>query len=63
MSDLKCVKSNEQVLDAISLFLGNRDDVRQRLLVRLNEIRTKLESSKYFKQHEVSTKTILSLRF
>lgn len=55
MSDLKCVKSNEQVLDAISLFLGNRDDVRQRLLVRLNEIRTKLESSKYFKQHEVST--------
>lgn len=55
MSDLKCVKSNEQVLDAISLFLGNRDDVRQRLLVRLNEIRTKLESSTYFKQHEVST--------
>ncbi|XP_054270172.1 inositol-trisphosphate 3-kinase homolog isoform X2 [Macrosteles quadrilineatus] len=59
VTDLKCVKSDAQVLDAISLFLGNREDVRQRLLVRLNEIRTKLESSKYFKQHEVVGSSLL----
>lgn len=59
VTDLKCVKSDEEVLNAISLFLGNREDVRQRLLTRLHEIRVKLESSKYFKQHEVVGSSLL----
>ncbi|XP_046680700.1 inositol-trisphosphate 3-kinase homolog isoform X1 [Homalodisca vitripennis] len=59
VTDLKCVKSDAQVLDAISLFLGNREDVRQRLVARLNDIRTKLETSKYFRQHEVVGSSLL----
>lgn len=61
VTDLKCVKSDEEVLDAISLFLGNREDVRQRFLTRLIEIRTKLEASKYFKIHEVVGSSLLLL--
>lgn len=54
VTDLKKVKSTQEVNDTLSLFLGNREDIRQRLVTRLIEIRAKLEQSQYFKTHEVS---------
>lgn len=59
VTDLKRVKSSEEVVSAMSLFIGNRDDVRLRLVLRLSEIRSKLEQSKYFKHHEVVGSSIL----
>lgn len=59
VTDLKRVKNSEDVLDAMSLFLGNREDARQRLVTRLTDIRSKLEQSKYFTQHEVVGSSIL----
>lgn len=53
VTDLKKVKSSQEVSDTLSLFLGNREDIRQRLATRLAEIRTKLEQSHYFRTHEV----------
>lgn len=54
VTDLKTVKSNEEVNNTLALFLGDRHDIKQRLIVRLNEIRSKLDRSHYFKTHEVS---------
>ncbi|XP_075220169.1 inositol-trisphosphate 3-kinase-like protein [Lycorma delicatula] len=59
VTDLKRVKSSDEVISAMSLFIGNRGDVRLRLLARLQEIRSKLEQSKYFKHHEVVGSSIL----
>lgn len=62
VTDLKKVKSSSEVSDTLSLFLGNREDIRQRLVTRLIEIRAKLEQSQYFKTHEVSARSNISLR-
>lgn len=53
VKDLKKVKSRQEVLDTMALFLNGREDVRQRLLKRLSEIRSKFEQSQYFQKHEV----------
>lgn len=53
VTDLKKVKSREEVIQTLELFLGAREDVRQRLLKRVCEIRTKIEQSEYFQTHEV----------
>lgn len=53
VTDLKTVKSREEVLNTLELFLSGKEDVRQRLLNRLCEIRRKIEHSEYFKTHEV----------
>ena len=54
VTNLKKVKSRKEVLVTLSLFLAGREDARKRFLVRLNEIRSKLEESAYFQRHEVS---------
>uniref|UniRef100_A0A1B6D9K3 Kinase n=1 Tax=Clastoptera arizonana TaxID=38151 RepID=A0A1B6D9K3_9HEMI len=59
VTDLKRVKNSEDVIDTMSLFLGNREDAKQRIVGRLTEIRSRLEQSKYFKQHEVVGSSIL----
>ncbi|XP_066902477.1 inositol-trisphosphate 3-kinase homolog isoform X4 [Halyomorpha halys] len=61
VTDLKRVKSDEDVIDTMSLFLGGRGDVRQRLLARLTEIKNVLDQSVYFKKHEVVGSSILIL--
>ncbi|XP_057652786.1 inositol-trisphosphate 3-kinase homolog isoform X2 [Diorhabda carinulata] len=53
VTDLKKVKSREEVLNTLDMFLGGKEDVRQRLLARLCEIRSKIENSEYFKTREV----------
>jgi 1D-myo-inositol-triphosphate 3-kinase len=53
VTDLKKVKSRDEVMVTMALFLGGREDTRQRLLVRLKEIREKFERSSYFQTHEV----------
>ncbi|KAF7287393.1 hypothetical protein GWI33_001747 [Rhynchophorus ferrugineus] len=53
VTDLKKVKSRDEVLNTLDMFLGGREDVRQRLLTRLCEIRSKIEQSDYFKTREV----------
>ncbi|XP_072393091.1 inositol-trisphosphate 3-kinase homolog isoform X3 [Diabrotica undecimpunctata] len=53
VTDLKKVKSRDEVHNTLDMFLGGREDVRQRLLARLCEIRSKIESSEYFTTREV----------
>ncbi|XP_060529452.1 inositol-trisphosphate 3-kinase homolog isoform X4 [Cylas formicarius] len=53
VTDLKKMKSIDDVVNTLDLFLGGRDDVRQRLVARLCEIRSKIEQSDYFKTREV----------
>ncbi|KRT86433.1 hypothetical protein AMK59_6, partial [Oryctes borbonicus] len=61
VTDLKKVKSNEEVARTLDMFLNNREDVKQRLLHRLNEIRTKIEQSEYFKKREVVGSSIFMI--
>lgn len=53
VTNLKKVKSPEEVFNTLDTFLGGREDVRQRLLSRLCEIRSKIEQSDYFRTREV----------
>ncbi|XP_031848410.1 inositol-trisphosphate 3-kinase-like protein isoform X2 [Nomia melanderi] len=53
ITDLKKVKSHQEVLDTMKHFLGTREETRQKLLVRLKNLRSKIEASEYFKTHEV----------
>ncbi|CAG9862384.1 unnamed protein product [Phyllotreta striolata] len=53
VTDLKKVKSRPEVTNTLDMFLGGHEDVRQRLVARLCEIRSKIESSEYFKKREV----------
>lgn len=53
VTDLKKVKSRDEVLNTLDMFLAGREDVRQRLLARLCEIRSKIDQSEYFKTREV----------
>lgn len=59
VTDLKTVKSDEEVNNTLALFLGDRHDIKQRLIVRLNDIRSKLDRSHYFKTHEIVGSSIL----
>nr|CAD7458766.1 unnamed protein product [Timema tahoe] len=61
VTDLKKVKSREEVMATIALFLGGREDTRQRLLERLRDIRTKFERSSYFRRHEVVGSSIFMI--
>jgi 1D-myo-inositol-triphosphate 3-kinase len=58
---LKKVKSREEVMVTMALFLGGREDTRQRLLARLKEIREKFEQSSYFQSHEVVGSSIFMI--
>lgn len=53
VTDLKKVKSCEDVARTLETFLNGREDVMYRLVCRLNEIRTKIEQSEFFRRHEV----------
>ncbi|KAL1501898.1 hypothetical protein ABEB36_007135 [Hypothenemus hampei] len=53
VTDLKTVKSQEEVVRTLDTFLGGREEVRQRLLTRLSETRSKIEQSEFFKCREV----------
>nr|CAD7200873.1 unnamed protein product [Timema douglasi] len=61
VTDLKKVKSREEVMATIALFLGGREDTKQRLLERLRDIRTKFERSSYFRKHEVVGSSIFMI--
>nr|CAD7401469.1 unnamed protein product [Timema cristinae] len=61
VTDLKKVKSREEVMATIALFLGGREDTKQRLLERLRDIRTKFERSSYFRRHEVVGSSIFMI--
>lgn len=53
VTDLKKVKSSEEVIDTLERFLGGRADIRKKLLKRLKEIRNMIEQSEYFERREV----------
>lgn len=55
------MKSREEVIVTMALFLGGREDTRQRLLARLKEIREKFEQSSYFQRHEVVGSSIFMI--
>lgn len=53
VTDLKKVKSREEVLQTMDTFIGGRYHVKERLIKRLSEIRQRIEQSEYFQTHEV----------
>lgn len=53
ITDLKKMKTKDEVMQTLNTFLGKRRDVKQKVLSRLCEIRSRLEQSEYFKCHEV----------
>ncbi|KAF5272202.1 hypothetical protein FQA39_LY01284 [Lamprigera yunnana] len=53
ITDLKTKKTKDEVMDTLSTFLGNHQVVKQKLIKRLCEIRSRIEQSEYFKTHEV----------
>ncbi|XP_044731578.1 inositol-trisphosphate 3-kinase homolog isoform X2 [Chrysoperla carnea] len=61
VTDLKRVKSRDEVLVTLSLFIAGREYVRKQLIERLKEIRSKFEQSEYFRKHEVIGSSIFML--
>ncbi|XP_076232331.1 inositol-trisphosphate 3-kinase-like protein isoform X3 [Calliopsis andreniformis] len=61
ITDLKKVKSHEEVLETMKLFLGTREATREKLLVRLKKLRSKIEQSEYFKTHEIIGSSIFMI--
>lgn len=61
ITDLKKVKSHQEVLDTMKLFLGTRQATREKLLARLKNLRTKIEMSEYFKTHEIIGSSIFMI--
>ncbi|CAG7837925.1 unnamed protein product [Allacma fusca] len=59
MSDLKTVKTESQVRNIMSKFLPTDPTLRSDLIERLKIIRTKLENSQFFKNHEVIGSSVL----
>ncbi|XP_019869540.1 inositol-trisphosphate 3-kinase homolog isoform X3 [Aethina tumida] len=53
VTDLKKVRSSDEVLNTLDMFLSGKDEVRQRITSRLCDIRSKIEQSEYFKHREV----------
>ncbi|XP_022909119.2 inositol-trisphosphate 3-kinase homolog isoform X1 [Onthophagus taurus] len=53
VTNLKTIKSPEDIARTMDTFLGGKSEVKRRLLDRLREIRMKIEQSDYFKRHEV----------
>ncbi|CAK9796454.1 Inositol-trisphosphate 3-kinase homolog [Anthophora plagiata] len=61
ITDLKKVKSHQEVLDIIKMFLGTRKLAREKLLVRLRNLRSKIEASEYFNTHEIIGSSIFMI--
>ncbi|XP_029032959.1 inositol-trisphosphate 3-kinase homolog isoform X2 [Osmia bicornis bicornis] len=61
ITDLKKVKSHQEVLDTMKLFLGTRETTRVKLLARLKSLRSKIEASEYFKTHEIIGSSIFMI--
>ena len=53
ITDLKKVKSHQEVLQTMKTFLGKRADRKKKLLEQLIELRARVEKSTYFQTHEV----------
>lgn len=53
VTDLKKMKTKDEVMDTLNLFLGGRSDVKQKLVNKLCDIRSRIEQCEYFKTHEV----------
>lgn len=53
ITNLKTVKSSEEVQQTVAGFLQNRKSVTKELIKRLRQMRTYIEKSDYFQRHEV----------
>ncbi|XP_076654666.1 inositol-trisphosphate 3-kinase-like protein isoform X1 [Halictus rubicundus] len=61
ITDMKKVKSHQEVFDTMKQFLGRRETTRKKLLVRLKNLRSKIEASEYFKTHEIIGSSIFMI--
>ncbi|KAF7414448.1 hypothetical protein HZH68_002937 [Vespula germanica] len=61
ITDLKKVKSHKEVLGTMKTFLGQKEETRRNLLIRLKNLRTKIEKSKYFQTHEIIGSSIFMI--
>lgn len=53
ITDLKKVKSHEEVFNTLKLFI-NDSNTRQNLVKKLENLRSKVENCEYFQTHEVT---------
>ncbi|CAH0555216.1 unnamed protein product [Brassicogethes aeneus] len=53
VTDLKRVKSSEEVLNTLDMFLNGREEIKLRVISRICDIRSRIEQSEYFKSREV----------
>lgn len=61
ITDLKTVKTHANVLETMKRFLGERSDVKKKLLEKLIDLRCKIEQSEYFLTHEVIGSSIFMI--
>lgn len=61
IKDLKQVRTESQLVETMSKFLGGRSNIRQKLVKRLKDIRTMFENCEYFKTHEVIGSSIFMI--
>ncbi|XP_026676491.1 inositol-trisphosphate 3-kinase homolog [Diaphorina citri] len=59
VTDLKTVRTPLEVNNTLAMFLGDREEVRVKLLTRLRDMRRRLEHSKYLQTHEIVGSSIL----
>ncbi|XP_035218983.1 inositol-trisphosphate 3-kinase homolog isoform X1 [Stegodyphus dumicola] len=57
--DLKMLKSKEDISRTLRQFFNKSEKIRLQLITRLQNLRTKLEKSPFFRQHEVIGSSIL----
>lgn len=60
-ADLKKVRTREEVVKTMFRFTGYNSVICRRLLERLQEIRSRFESSKFFRNHEIVGSSLLVL--
>lgn len=58
-SNLKRVKSKEQIHGILSKFVNNKRRVQESLIKRLQDIRQHIENSPFFMSHEVNAHMLL----
>lgn len=63
ITNLKTVKHHNHVFDTMSSFIGNRKKTCHEILIKLNDLRCRVEASNYFQTHEVNIYFFLSINF
>lgn len=61
ITNLKTVKHHNHVFDTMKFFINNRKKICQDILIKLNDLRCRIESSVYFQTHEIIGSSIFMI--